>query len=240
MQLDKITLKISATLEKHFYFRPNSDGDKGVIQQIFAARDYETNHWNHEYYLGKYYEKILSSGASPLIIDAGANIGASAVFYSMKYPDAKIFAIEPEKNNGEIFKMNCESSKIELFSGAISDTDGTMFLHDPGMGDWGFRVVEEGAIPVPTICPQTILANHAETCRPFIFKIDIEGGEVALFSKNTEWMDQFALVVLELHDWMLPLQGSSKNFFKTLAQYDFDVIPKGENVFCFNRRLLAE
>jgi FkbM family methyltransferase len=162
--------------------------------------------------LGKYYEKIISSGVSPLIIDAGANIGASAVFYTLKYPDAKIFAIEPEKNNGEIVKKNCGDSNIELFSGAISAEDGTMFLYDPGQGDWGFRVAKQGAIPVPTICPDTILSNHSESCSPFICKIKIEGGEVALFSKNTEWMDQFALVVIERHDWMLPLRAVVEKF----------------------------
>ena len=36
------------------------------------------------------------NGKRPLIVDAGANIGASAAFFAMTYPTAKIVAIEPE------------------------------------------------------------------------------------------------------------------------------------------------
>ena len=70
-------------------------------------------------------------------------------------------------------------------------------------------------------------------------KIDIEGGESQLFSANTEWMNEFALIIIELHDWMLPMQGSSKPFFKAISNLDFEILQKGENLFFFNRALLA-
>jgi hypothetical protein len=66
----------------------------------------------------------------------------------------------------------------------------------------------------------------------------IEGGEDALFNGDTSWLGQFPLVIIELHDWMLPFSGSSRNFIKSIAQYDFDFVHKGENIFLFNRQLL--
>jgi hypothetical protein len=74
---------------------------------------------------------------------------------------------------------------------------------------------------------------------PFIFKIDIEGGESDLFKKDFEWVDSFPMLVIELHDWMLPFQGSSRSFFKAISAYDFDIVYRGENIFCFNKRILA-
>ena len=41
-----------------------------------------------------------------IIVDAGANIGMTSVFYANKFPGAKIIAIEPEEANFEMLKKN--------------------------------------------------------------------------------------------------------------------------------------
>lgn len=66
---------------------------------------------------------------------------------------------------------------------------------------------------------------------PYIAKIDIEGGEEALFSCDTEWVDRFPLLIIELHDWLLPRSGSSRNFLSCVARRDRDFVYLGENVF---------
>jgi hypothetical protein len=93
-------------------------------------------------------------------------------------------------------------------------------------------------IAVPSISPQTIL-TEMNAHVPMIFKIDIEGAEDYLFSGSTEWLDYFPLVIIELHDWMLPFSGSSRNFLRAVASHDFDFISKNENVFLFNRKILG-
>jgi len=42
-----------------------------------------------------------------VIIDAGANIGMATLFFTHKYPRAKIVAIEPEASNFAILSKNC-------------------------------------------------------------------------------------------------------------------------------------
>ena len=49
-----------------------------------------------------------------------------------------------------------------------------------------------------------------------------------------------ALIIIKLHDWLFPGEGNSQNFLRTLASHDFDFLHRGENVFAFNNRLLAE
>ena len=71
-------------------------------------------------------------------------------------------------------------------------------------------------------------------------KIDIEGGEADLFSNNDAWVDRFPLIVIELHDWLLPGTGSSRNFLRAIAGRNFDVVFRGENLFCFNNDLLSK
>jgi hypothetical protein len=105
------------------------------------------------------------------------------------------------------------------------------------------RVSETDQTPntkkVKSISPSSILSHPVcQNTNPLILKIDIEGGEDALFNGNTDWLSKFPLVIIELHDWMLPFSGSSRNFIKAVAQHDFDFVYRGENVFLFNRKIL--
>lgn len=68
---------------------------------------------------------------------------------------------------------------------------------------------------------------------PFLVKIDIEGAQAALFSDNTEWVKGTSLIILELDDWLLPWQGTSRSFFACVSQYPFEYLIRGENIFCF-------
>ena len=59
-----------------------------------------------------------------------------------------------------------------------------------------------------------ILSNKEnKNLYPYLIKIDIEGHENQLFENNTEWIDQFKIIIIELHDWMFPETSNSKKFF---------------------------
>ena len=75
------------------------------------------------------------------------------------------------------------------------------------------------------------------TSFPFIVKIDIEGGEDNLFSMNTNWVEEIPMVIIELHDWLLPKQKTSMNFLKTISELDRDFNIKGENIFSIKNKL---
>lgn len=244
MKLSKVNIKIKNEIHP-FHFRENSLGDKGVMRQIFLNHDYDISHWEQGRRLIQYHEKNSHDNYS-LIVDAGANIGASALFFSQNYKNSFIFSIEPDELNYRLLSLNCSTSNCFNFHGAISSEDGELLLFDPGNSDWGYRTIKTdtdvtiNTKRVPSICPASIL-NHpsAMKTKPLIFKIDIEGAEEDLFSKDIEWMQEFPLVIIELHDWMLPFKGSSRNFLKAVSQYNFDFIHRGENIFLFNRDILG-
>ncbi|MBT8557471.1 FkbM family methyltransferase [Polynucleobacter paneuropaeus] len=228
-----------------FSFRKDSIGDKGVIQQIFQNQDYNIASWEQGKKLLQYHceqSKIRPS----LIIDAGANIGASTVYFSIIFPNSFIFSIEPDTENWQLLEMNTAGLDRFNFNGAIADIDGELIFEDPGRSDWGFMTKPVSASDtaknikkVKSISPASILAHSAsQNTNPLIIKIDIEGGEEALFNGDTSWLSKFPLVIIELHDWMLPFSGSSRNFIKAIAQYDFDFMYRGENIFLFNRQIL--
>ena len=228
-----------------FSFRKDSIGDKGVIAQIFQNQDYNLTHWEQGKKLLQYHHEQSKIRPS-LIIDAGANIGASTVYFSNIFPNSFVFSVEPDTTNWQLLEMNTAGLNGFNFNGAIADTDGELVFEDPGRSDWGFMTKRVGDSDNPknikkvkSISPASILAHsESQNTNPLIIKIDIEGGEDALFNGDTSWLSQFPLVIIELHDWMLPFSGSSRNFIKSIAQYDFDFVHKGENIFLFNRQLL--
>ena len=227
--------------DRNVYFRPDSVGDRGVIDQIFLNEDYRVSHWPQGRALLAQYqscEAMAPDNKRALIVDAGANIGASAVYFSTLYPRARIVCVEPERSNCTLLRLNTDGLPVEVVEGGISASDGHMFLQDPGHSDWGFRVGSTGSVRVPTVSPGSLLHKHSADCYPFILKIDIEGGEKHLFDGgNVDWLNAFSLVVIELHDWMLPFEGSSSGFMAAMGTGAFDIVFRGENLFCFNRKL---
>jgi FkbM family methyltransferase len=235
-----VSLDLGEGNTRLFYFRPGSGSDRSVVYQILQSRDYELNHFRRAGALEAYAQSKMNTGQRPLIIDAGANIGASPVYFSFRYPTSRVVAIEPEPNNCDLLRQNCASRDVVLLEGAIGSEKSRAFLFDPGLSDWGFRVGSTGSYAVTVFTVDEILNDPANVHHfPFICKIDIEGGEAALFERNTEWLERFPLVIIELHDWLLPGEGNSQNFFKALVAHDFDFVFRGENSFCFNNRLLV-
>lgn len=228
-----------------FYYRSTSNGDCGVFNQIFNDQSYNIERWKQGFALLKYQEELLSCFKNPLIIDAGANIGASTIFFKKFYKNPFVFAIEPEIGNFELLKLNTNFfDNIELFNGALSFNDTNLYLTDPNLSDWAFRTQEiqdsnDCGLLINSISPKTIIeTTKRKGCTPFVFKIDIEGFESVLFRHDSSWLDKFPLVVIELHDWLFPFEGTSKSFLKAVLEFDFDFIPHNENIFLFNRKIL--
>lgn len=223
-----------------FFTRAGSLGDVGAMNQVFASKDYRVDMWQQGRLLDKKYQQIIRIGKQPLIIDAGANIGAASLYFSVRYPECKVVAIEPDSNNCQMLRLNVAGRNVEVFQGALSSTIGHVVVTDPGLSDWGFRTSASpdavGTL-VPTVTISHILAANTSLI-PLICKIDIEGAEGDVFNRSVDWIDVFPLTIVELHDWMLPFSGSSRPFIKAIASKDVDFIYRGDNAFVFSEPLL--
>ena len=45
------------------------------------------------------------------------------------------------------------------------------------------------------------------------------------------------MLIIELHDWMLPGACNSKNFLRAISQYDRDFVHIAENIFSLKTAL---
>lgn len=211
--------------------------DHATFKQCLVTNQYDFFHFPQAARLKNAYEATLNSGKNPLIIDAGANIGLATLWFNRHFPEAHIVAIEPEDNNFELLQKNTShlTKQITLIKGGIWHRTARLEIVNPDSGSASFRIAETSgdsthgfkAFSIDEIC------NLANNQNPLIVKLDIEGSQAHLFSANTDWVSRTDLITLELDDWLLPWQGTSRNFFSCLSQYPFDYLIHKESIFCF-------
>ena len=245
MKLDAMALQIGP-YTREFYFRPNSS-DIGAILQIFDDGAYDLRKLRRYPELMGFARRNMITGKRPLIIDAGANIGASAVYFSTQCPDALVLAIEPDAMNFQLLAENTKDLGVTALHCAIAANPKRVRVVDVGEGYMGYRT-ESALNPiskdqiVSCVTMNELCDAHQTDCFPFIVKIDIEGAEKELFSGNTDWVAKTPLIIIELHDWLMPKQNTAMTFLKCIANLnrDFVTLPYpnvSENIFSIANNL---
>ena len=219
---------------KSFFKQTIRDGiDYKVLEQVYLSEEYDLSRLERYADLIAAYRMICSSNGVPLILDLGAHAGLASKYLCREFPKAQIIAMEPDAENCAVARMNlANEGNVEIIHGGISHRSGNARLVPSSHGSWASRTTrdETGTIHLYTV--NAIVETEARNaCVPFIVKIDIEGFEHDLFMANTEWIDRFPLVIIELHDWLFPGQRTSSNFLTAIAGRDRDFVYAHENIF---------
>jgi len=191
--------------------------------------------------VNRLYTDILKRGKRPLIIDGGANIGASVLWFASKYPAAHIVAIEPAPDNCSLLRKNVQQFGVDIWQVGLGASEDSLNLIDPGYGEWAYRTVKgETGIKVRIVTLEGVIAtkHNPALFEPFLLKVDIEGGEAGMFDGNDNPARLFPVIVIELHDWMLPGEGSSESFLRFHTETRRDFIQRGENIFSIQYSML--
>ncbi len=190
------------------------------------------------------YELPVSLDIGPkLIIDAGANVGYTSVWFANAFPGAKIVAIEPEENNFDVLKDNTKAySNIQLLYGGVWYAKKYLKVltedkNNKRLPYHSFRVseVEQGkeAIKAYGVNDLLELSNQSQID---ILKIDVEGAEKEIFAKNLSWLSKTNIIVVELHDRFK--EGCSESVYEATKHLDFTPFQKGESTFFIKNKLL--
>jgi FkbM family methyltransferase len=175
--------------------------------------------------LNKEYEWELPK-VPGVIVDAGANVGFSSIYYANRYPQAKVVCVEPESSNAMMLRKNMAYYPNSLVvEAALWSENGPVSLVDPGLGAWGFRTVP-GASHVQGITVDRLM-DQCGIRYIDLLKIDIEGAEAEVFADPSRWLGRVGAIAIEPHDRFRA--GCSRSLF--LATPDFSVKRKGEMVF---------
>ena len=134
---------------------------------------------------------------NPLIIDCGANIGLSVIYFKKLFPESKIIAFEPDKQLFSILKKNVENyNDIKLFDKAVWINDGTIDFQEEG----GFsgRIPKIGdtknIVKVSSLRLKNIINQPID-----MLKIDIEGAEYEVIKDCADVLHFVDKIFIEYH-----------------------------------------
>jgi FkbM family methyltransferase len=152
----------------------------------------------------KSYEPRIPDFSPRTIVDAGANIGMASILFALKYPKARIVAIEPEPSNFARLVRNVAPYKmITPIQAALWKEDGEVNLgastaHPKG----AFQIVDKGRQRIRAITVDTVM-REAGTDSIDLLKVDIEGAEIEVF-ESCAWIKKVQVIAIELHDRVRP------------------------------------
>lgn len=145
--------------------------------------------------------RSLTDGAE-YVVDLGANIGLTALWYAGVMPAARLACVEPARDNATLLRRNVEwlGERVTVVEAAVGPRRGTAeFLEAE---TWGGQLAVAGGrgYPVELLDVATIL-ERARFPRIDLLKVDIEGAERQLFgSGDRTWLHGVRAMVVELHD----------------------------------------
>jgi FkbM family methyltransferase len=205
-----------------------ADSDLSTLRQVFHGEEYHVPVPEAEKALRQAYDEILANRRTPVIVDAGANIGAASLWFRKMFPKVHIVAIEPDPAAFELLMRNMQSDPlVTAIEAAIGAEGGYVRMFTAG-DSWATQT-ERSDSGARIITMQEAFGQVPDGT-PFIAKIDIEGFESDLFSKNLDWLDSVAAVFVEPHDWRFPGQHTSRSFQRAMGTRDFELFVVGENL----------
>lgn len=200
--------------------------DLSNMRQIFLNRDYG----------------FEIAPAPRRILDLGAYCGYAALYFANRYPSATIMCVEPSASNFAILTMNTvHYHTIRRTHGASWSRAGSLALVTRiGGGNWGSVFAEREGDAGERVRAYTVqeLLNAADWAGADLIKVDIEGGELEVFSDPSagRWIAGASCISVETHDRFKP--GSAAAVEAAISADQFDRTWSGEFVVYRRRQPL--
>jgi FkbM family methyltransferase len=198
----------------------SGESDKHVFGQIFVDAEYKP--------------LLHRAPRARVIVDCGANVGFSTAWLAAAYPDSRIVAVEADERNVVQLRRN-----VRQFGDRVASVHAGIWTDDRGLkiergryrggGAWATQVRLCQARETPDIESLSIsgLMQRFEIAHVDILKMDIEGAEVPVLAKSSEWINCVSAVVIELHD-DAGFGNATKVFTEVMERERFVVFATGE------------
>ena len=145
--------------------------------------------------------KFKTEAKKPYIIDCGANIGLSIIYFKKLYPKAEIIGFEPDKKIFDMLKNNMQSfgyNDVKIIQKALWNKGGETIFFSEG-ADAG-RLADKNEMTNPATVMTTSLRGYLG--RPVDFlKIDIEGAEMAVIKDCADLLINVKNLFVEYHSF---------------------------------------
>ncbi len=158
------------------HYRPGSSDPWAIYNHLMKPRERD------EYAPPR--EFPLARDAVRTVLDIGANVGVTALYFSQIFPNANIYAFEPAPDNFAVLAKNVANcARIRGFNFALGARDATLELYasDNPVNFGGYSLHAAGSdtarkLQIPVRSVADVLKENALTGVDVI-KIDTEGAE---------------------------------------------------------------
>jgi FkbM family methyltransferase len=142
--------------------------------------------------------KFKSSSIEPVILDCGANIGTSCLYFKNLYPNARIRAFEADPNIADILKANLRENGIV----DIEVVDKAVWVNNDGV-EFGMQGADGSSIysdTNKTRVGSVRLKDELERAKEVDFlKMDIEGAEAEVLIDCGGYLSRVKHLFVEYH-----------------------------------------
>ncbi len=145
------------------------------------------------------YRFNCQSGA-PFIIDGGANIGLSVLYFKHRFPEAQITVFEPDPTIFETLSANCVEyglQNVTLMQGALWNENGKLTFHEEGSLAGRLDTESDKGVEVPTYRLRDFLQQPVD-----LLKLDIEGAETTVLKDCADSLRNVERLFVEHHSFV--------------------------------------
>jgi FkbM family methyltransferase len=192
--IKKIFLKKKITIQRFVPIEKDFLGRKLYIHDIASF-----NLCNKELFVEEMYN-FVAKRTNPYIIDCGANLGMSIIYFKENHPDAKIIAFEADEHIFSFLKRNVESFEykdVDLVNKAVWNKDDVLtFLVEGGAGG---RLEEKTETGIYKDVPCISLRSYLTDKKVDFLKLDIEGSEYEVLKDCEDLLTNVENLFIEYH-----------------------------------------
>lgn len=186
-----------------------------IYEDVFVTQDYQFD----------------TATRSPTILDCGAHIGLSLLYFKSRYPAAQIVAFEPNPIIFPLLTRNVEDNDlagVTLINAAVAAIAGQIDFYvdkrGPGQWTWGgagvrnqwLRPGNHRTIQVPALSLASFITRDID-----LLKLDVEGMEGPVLSSIAPVLHRVKEVVLEFHGSACNPANNLDRILATLARAGF-------------------
>jgi FkbM family methyltransferase len=172
-----------------------------VLGEVFVQNEYD----------------IALDGSPKTILDLGANVGASVLYFRRRFPSARIVAIEAGPGLVPILRHNTRELDAEVRHAAVTERAGMAYFQEATESWEGTTTIADGSPgveTVPSVTLDSLLSDPVD-----LVKVDIEGAEFDVLP-SCERLDRVSAMVGEIHS--RPETSRSIDLLKRLDGFEVE------------------
>lgn len=170
--------------------------ETSIVGPRLLAPDAASFASSYEEIFGRKIYAFYAEGKSPRIVDCGANVGLSVLYFKKLHPGARITAFEADPEIARVLRENLAAGgagDIEVVEAAVWDSEGEVRFQAEG-ADAG-RVAEAGT-KVRTVPLVSYLGEPVD-----FLKVDIEGAELRVLRSCRDELRNVRRLFVEYHSF---------------------------------------